>query len=56
MDKKPLTVEDLFPSAQALFQQTPRPRRGLRLFAWLALILSALVVGGQLRSRRVRRF
>jgi len=55
MRKEPLTVEDLFPTAKALFQANPRPtRRRLRLFALLALIMSALLVGGQLRSRRRR--
>jgi hypothetical protein len=55
MEKERVTVEDLFPTAQALFQSHPRAgRRRLRFVAWLALIVSALLVGGQLRSRRRR--
>ncbi len=55
MDKEQLTVQDLFPSAQELFQAPTRAgRRRLRMVVWLALIASALLVGRWLRDRKLR--
>ncbi len=50
VDKERLTVQDLFPAAEALFQ--PRVRRGrrrLRVFTWLLLVATALLVSQLLR-------
>lgn len=50
MDKERLTVQDLFPTAEALFQpRTRRGRRRLRVITWLLLVATALLVSQQLR-------
>ncbi len=48
VDKERLTVQDLFPAAEALFQPRARRRR-LRVFTWLLLVATALLVSQLLR-------
>ena len=55
MEKERLTIQDLFPTAQELFQAPPHTRRRrVQFVVWLALIASAVLVGRRLWTWVVR--